>query len=986
MKRLFSIIILLILNFSIYCASYEFFKAQSDEELKLLAPFYQLDPDDKDLRDKLLKLYENSKVIKEEKVSEKVDFEIIHSDHISSDNKDFVILDGDVRIKVDNSQFKEIHAQKVILFLKNKLVSAIGNVKIIEEDKKEQEFSGNMISFISDDNSLIITDGSANINKENSDKKKINFLTQGKDIRINNEINALSIRDGFLTSNENRYSSIESSNISFLEEDLFLTNAVLYLGRVPIFYLPFLFYPGKRISINPSFGFANNLGAFVTISYEIYGENKNLNQSSKESTFAKILKNDDKDKKSRPVDLFYEETNNLSGLQKWAFETGSYLSIFADASEYKGISVALDTKNYLLDKSLELSLVSFLAFYNKSADIGISSRSFKAKNKFRYAFEPKLAYTSDYFSLDFSGSSYSDPYVLMDYGNRLTTFSFDSFLQTLEIPPKYSSSLNSSSYDLKINAGSKEKLFIFDSLTLSDFKMNVTQDYNDSSEFYELKKLVAPEFTIKASIIFDDSKKSLEKKQEPVVEDPIKKRDLSILDLAKVQLYEGIKEREDEEFYIGTKFSFDEEFYLKHNLEYDSKKDIKDLLFKMTNYSDIKFNLDFKNEFKVDQKVRLSLENYERLLTRDIDNALIYSLNVSIPYIGLTYELEDQFWQKHLRYSRTSLYDILVRKSASSSLTKFDLKSVKKHKIDLSKSFKIEEVDILIGFSTLLYPLDSLLSPRFNLKYKDFSSNNNLEFMKDQSKIYNFYTYKSANSFNYKDLFSLSYNLDLINSDFKKINHKHNINLSFFFLDKKISLSQNYIYDTLNKDIHYLNSFFKSEYVDVSYYSILKNKEYLPLSLSIVMKKKDIGFNFWKNRIGLNFNISGSLNIDLQDSSNTNLSINFETTLRIAEFMDFSFEIGSINRGFDRYKKNGNFSFLLMLEDLGRSFDFINQGRYNTQFVLNTLNFKLVHYMYDWNLTLSYETSLADNKFSGKASVFLQWNAIPEIKVDEVFK
>ena len=95
-----------------------------------------------------------------------------------------------------------------------------------------------------------------------------------------------------------------------------------------------------------------------------------------------------------------------------------------------------------------------------------------------------------------------------------------------------------------------------------------------------------------------------------------------------------------------------------------------------------------------------------------------------------------------------------------------------------------------------------------------------------------------------------------------------------------------------------------------------------------------------------------------------------------------------MNNGFYNYMDdNGSFSVLMMLEDLGRSFDFFGDGRYNTSFVLDEAALEITHYMKDWNFSFRYSTQivLSDNvyEFRPEVSVYLSWKTIPDLKVEQ---
>ena len=61
---------------------------------------------------------------------------------------------------------------------------------------------------------------------------------------------------------------------------MFMTNAYLSIGRVPLLYLPAFFYPGSRLVMNPAFGFSSDRGMFVSTTTEVFGTYPGFSEGS----------------------------------------------------------------------------------------------------------------------------------------------------------------------------------------------------------------------------------------------------------------------------------------------------------------------------------------------------------------------------------------------------------------------------------------------------------------------------------------------------------------------------------------------------------------------------------------------------------------------------------------------------------------------------------------------------------------------------------
>ena len=156
------------------------------------------------------------------------------------------------------------------------------------------------------------------------------------------------------------------------------------------------------------------------------------------------------------------------------------------------------------------------------------------------------------------------------------------------------------------------------------------------------------------------------------------------------------------------------------------------------------------------------------------------------------------------------------------------------------------------------------------------------------------------------------------------------------------------------------------------------------------MKTKTV--QFWKGRIYLAFSLSSSFYIDIENPYSASFSITPAIDFSIAEFLDFRFSFTSVNNNFGAYIDTGSgaFSFRSLFEDLLRSLDIFTGGNRNTNFVLNSLSLEAVHYMEDWDLHCKYSTEVVLSgykyDFVPKFSVFLSWNTLPDLKVDQKWK
>ena len=150
---------------------------------------------------------------------------------------------------------------------------------------------------------------------------------------------------------------------------------------------------------------------------------------------------------------------------------------------------------------------------------------------------------------------------------------------------------------------------------------------------------------------------------------------------------------------------------------------------------------------------------------------------------------------------------------------------------------------------------------------------------------------------------------------------------------------------------------------------------------------------FWRNRIELKSDISGTWDINFLRVTDSVMNFNLSFALTIKDFLELTFSSRSENRSSYRYipslaEKLGQ-TWLNPIVDIARSFNFFDeQDRITSFFNLDVLSIKATHFMKDWDLNLEYEGSpelveedgVSSYDWVSNFSVFVQWKPIPEIK------
>ncbi len=204
-------------------------------------------------------------------------FEIDEIEH------DYVRLSGGVLIILrdrDDESRHRIEADEVIINQSEEVLSAYGAVRYeIERDGEVERFEGDSLTVELDSWAGSFLYGTSTRPRE-IEGEELEFRFTGSAITRSAD-DTIVIDDGVITSSRADPPNyrITASRIWILDPgDWALQNAVLYVGRVPMFYFPYFFHPGRPHIFHPSFGYRDRDGAYVQTTYYILGRREDDSQ------------------------------------------------------------------------------------------------------------------------------------------------------------------------------------------------------------------------------------------------------------------------------------------------------------------------------------------------------------------------------------------------------------------------------------------------------------------------------------------------------------------------------------------------------------------------------------------------------------------------------------------------------------------------------------------------------------------------------------
>ncbi len=953
-----------------------------------------------------------------------------------------VLLEGGVQISFTpegRADTMSLSADRMIVDLINTRLTAMGNVKFHDnaKDSVVQEVGGDIVSIDWHTGNLEVSGGMTSSKKKNSEDKEVEIFTSGMQINYRGEDGGIGIEDGLITTNpKTAYSSITAKSLSMLPGgDMFVTNAYLSIGRVPVFWVPFFFYPGSTMVFNPAFGFTSDRGMFLNTTYEMYGTYPKI-KSAKQSSFSSFLASDDQGSSKQGL-IYGTSDAEPTSFESWASSSGSYLAVMADAYQKAGIYLGIDSLTNLWNKKLKIEAGAGFGLTPPTwGSGGTSSLGTAYHTPFRYLGNVSVALDTSYVDLTLAMPFYSDPTVQRLYGNRLTSFSMDAlFGSSQDFPTDFSSTISSFTWkgSGSITVPTKAVEPYISSLKISKLEASVVfqwlQDPNNSSAYtYRINSMTLPNLTASmGGTLFSFESKAvttsasqakdltalesqlLQLKETPQQETASAKASESeVLPSYLPKPYEVAKAKDSNASASGCHklslgYTIDQTLTNKY-ADNSTTSSSGYTVGPQTLYSATKGTLTFSGAiapswFTFTQKF---LPSYIYTLEESNKNyqlsnmQFLSSTTATVPIIGLTYELVSAL------YTYKSEESDNEAQTTTEQWAAWNNQSITTHRLSLSKSWTTTAGTFTPSVTTVLPPLNLSVTPAFAWALGNLSAKASYKFAQQSSGAL------------VSDLISLTfayngqYFATSVTSGYQTANIGATQGLldpltiegyaALQFFSKRLVIRQGVDYAVLSKNQQHL---FESLETKIAWRDAVKNKDRASVALTfagpaadlqlssfdLVSDVADVSFSWWKRRITLGFGLVGKFHFDFQDRYATNLSITANLSFSIAEFLSLKMSVTSSNSGFYSYYVDDVFQWDLMFKDLMRSFDFFGNGRTSTYFNMEGFSIDLIHYMEDWDLHCKYSGSvvLSGNNWSWvpKFSIFLQWKTIPELKVDE---
>ncbi len=305
----------------------------------------------------------------------------------------------------------------------------------------EEELSGSSLLFNVSSMEGIFDDGTVVRNGEGAPENAADSrLLVSADAFGKNTSGTVSFERGVLTfcDEPDPHWKIRASRIWLLPGNEFaFLNALLYVGEIPVLYLPFFYFPKDEMIFNPVFGYRARAGYFTQTTTYIIGR-KPADQTAEQAGFFSLTSASALQEQERQGLFLHNLGTELKTVPK------NSLKVMADIYSNLGGMTGVEGSFYpegpvsrvgfkaLLGFSRNLYPVNgydvYVPYDSSGAVTWNSSNLFGLELPFRYAFDVSFDLAGTYAKLSASLPLYSDPFFNSDFLERRETMDWFGFL------------------------------------------------------------------------------------------------------------------------------------------------------------------------------------------------------------------------------------------------------------------------------------------------------------------------------------------------------------------------------------------------------------------------------------------------------------------------------------------------------------------------------------------------------------------------------
>lgn len=189
----------------------------------------------------------------------------------------YLRLSGGVDLKMVDRKTGDVHeikADEIVFNQTENILTARGHIRYtITRGTQTELFTGQGLTFRLDDWDGFFIDGTS-YRTQQIEGKPFDFSYSGTYISRSKD-NIVVLDGGIITSSQAKPPNYEirAKRIWVLDQGEWgLQDAMLYVGRIPVLYLPFFFKPGRQVIFHPALGFRSREGSYLQTTVYIVGQ------------------------------------------------------------------------------------------------------------------------------------------------------------------------------------------------------------------------------------------------------------------------------------------------------------------------------------------------------------------------------------------------------------------------------------------------------------------------------------------------------------------------------------------------------------------------------------------------------------------------------------------------------------------------------------------------------------------------------------------
>ncbi len=397
---------------------------------------------------------------------------------VEETGNDSIVLEGAVEISVKKGDTtSEIKADVITYDRKTEMLYARGNVEITTKGSNSGGETTTANSLLLNTSTLEGVFDGGRVVQTKSDALNLpsgSTLIVFSDLFGKSESNTISFKNSSLTfcDDEDPHWHIDATRTWLLPGGEFaFFNALLYVGKTPVLYLPAFYYPKDELIFNPVFTTYKRKGYAIQNTYYIIGR-KPLNTSSSSSSSSS---SDDESSTAESLKALYNfmkpttlKEQERQGLilhnldENYGGNTSKYLKIFADYYSNLGYMTGVEgvfqpSQKYVTNLKFNVDL-GFSKTIFKSGDsyttISTDDQVYWDKSNFmgisvpfRYGMNMDMTLSKP-FKLTLSMPLYSDPYFYYDFMQRNESMDWISYFLSNDNDDTSSSTYSSFKWNL----------------------------------------------------------------------------------------------------------------------------------------------------------------------------------------------------------------------------------------------------------------------------------------------------------------------------------------------------------------------------------------------------------------------------------------------------------------------------------------------------------------------------------------------------------